>query len=86
MDMNYSGSQIMICGNTYLEIENCKRIIEYNDIYLKVRTASGLIVEIWGTNLAISDYNTSGIAVRGIISSVELHGTEKNTIRKGSVE
>ncbi len=71
------GSQIMICGNTYLEVENCKRIMEYNDIYLKVKTLSGLVIEIWGANLKLSDYNTSGIAVRGKISSVELHGSEE---------
>lgn len=71
------GSQIVICGNTYLEVENCRRIMEYNDIYLKVKTASGLIIEIWGANLRLSDYNTQGIAVRGKISSVELHGNEE---------
>ncbi|MGN0641740.1 MAG: YabP/YqfC family sporulation protein [Huintestinicola sp.] len=66
-------SQITICGKEYVEIENCKRIMEYNDIYLKVKTAGGLIIEVWGSGLRLSDYNTNGIAVRGIISSVELH-------------
>ena len=70
----YNGSQIVICGNTYLEVENCKRIMEYNDIYLKVRTTDGIIAEIWGSGLRLSDYNTNGIAVRGNISSIELHG------------
>ena len=73
MEMTSLQSQIMICGNTYLEIENCKRIMEYNDIYLKVKTMSGLVAEIWGSELSISDYNTSGISVRGKITSVELH-------------
>ena len=54
------GSQIVICGNTYLEVE----------------TFSGMVIEIWGTGLMLSDYNTEGIAVRGHISSVELHGSE----------
>lgn len=69
-------SQIVICGSTYLEVENCKRIMEYNDIYLKVKTFSGMVIEIWGTELMLSDYNTEGIAVRGHILSVELHGSE----------
>ncbi len=69
-------TQILICSNSYLELESCKRIMEYNDIYLKVKTAGGMIVEIWGSDLRISDYNTSGIAVRGKISSVELHGSD----------
>lgn len=76
MEFRTFGSQILICGNSYLEVENCKRIMEYNDIYLKVKTVSGLIIEIWGTGLKLSDYNTDGIAVRGKISSVELHGSE----------
>ncbi len=50
--------------------------MEYNDIYLKVKTFSGMVIEIWGTGLMLSDYNTEGIAVRGHISSVELHGSE----------
>lgn len=73
---SYSGSQIVICGCSYLEIENCKRIMEINDIYLKIKTADNIIVEIWGTDLRISDYTTNGIAVRGNISSLELHGRE----------
>lgn len=74
--MEYGSSQVVICGNTYLEVENCKRIMEYNDIYLKVKTFSGLVIEIWGEGLMLSDYNTQGIAVRGKISSVEFHGSE----------
>lgn len=71
---NLNGSQIIIYGTDYVEIENCRRIMEYNDIYLKVRTTDGIITEIWGTGLKLSDYNTTGIAVRGRISSVELSG------------
>ena len=70
----YSGSQIVICGCSYLEIENCRRIMEINDIYLKIKTEDDMIVEIWGTDLRISDYSTNGIAVRGSSSSLELHG------------
>ena len=77
MDLKPFNTQITVCGNSYLEIENCRRIMEYNDIYLKVRLyPSGELVEIWGTNLRLSDYNTDGISVRGRIASIELHGTE----------
>ena len=77
MELKPRSSQIVICGNTYLEVENCSRIMEYNDIYLKVKTFSGMVIEIWGTGLMLSDYNTEGIAVRGKITSVELHGKEE---------
>ncbi len=76
MELKSLSSQILICGNSYLEVENCKRIMEYNDIYLKVKAVSGLVIEVWGTDLRLSDYNTDGIAVRGRINSVELHGAE----------
>lgn len=76
MDLKPLNTQITVCGNSYLEIENCRRIMEYNDIYLKVKASSGLVVEIWGTNLRLSDYNTDGISVRGRIASIELHGNE----------
>lgn len=74
--MDTEGSQIVITGNSYLEIEGCLRIMEYNDIYLKIKTCRGIIAEIWGQGLTVSDYNTSAVAVRGIITSVELHGKE----------
>lgn len=74
--MDTQGSQIVITGNSYLEIEGCIRIMEYNDIYLKIKTCRGIIAEIWGQGLTVSDYNTSAVAVRGIITSVELHGRE----------
>lgn len=77
MELMPRSSQIVICGNTYLEVENCSRIMEYNDIYLKVKTFSGMVIEILGTGLLLSDYNTEGIAVRGKITSVELHGKEE---------
>ena len=77
MELKPRSSQIVICGNTSLEVENCSRIMEYNDIYLKVKTFSGMVIQIWGTGLLLSDYNTEGIAVRGKITSVELHGKEE---------
>jgi len=76
MDIKSFNTQITVCGNSYMEIENCRRIMEYNDIYLKVRAVSGLVVEVWGANLRLSDYNTDGISVRGKIASIELHGNE----------
>ncbi len=66
----YLNTYMNITDNTRLEIENCKRIIEYNDIYIKLRTAT-VILQIWGQNLKISDYNTDGILVEGKFSSIE---------------
>jgi len=67
-------SQIVICDDSYIEIERCKRIMGYNDIYLKLKISPTFFVEIWGSGLTISDYGDCGIAVRGKIMTIELHG------------
>lgn len=66
----YLNTYMNLTDNTHLEIENCRKILEYNDIYVKIRTST-LIVSIWGQNIRISDYNTDGIVVDGIFSSIE---------------
>lgn len=66
----YLNTNLLITDNNLIEIENCKKVLEYNDIYLKVLT-SNMILQIWGNGLNISDYNTDGIIVKGNISSIE---------------
>ncbi len=66
----YLNTYMNLTDNTHLELENCKKILEYNDIYVKIRTST-MIVSIWGQNIRISDYNTDGIIVDGVFSSVE---------------
>lgn len=67
----YPDMNIQITNNKILEIENCTRIIEYNDIHICVRTHM-FEVHIWGENLSADDYGGGGITVKGIIKSVEL--------------
>lgn len=65
------GNSIQIYDNRKIVLSTCKKIIEYNDIYL--RTDSGSVtVEIYGDNLSVDDYNTDGITVYGKIRSVTL--------------
>ncbi len=66
----YLNTYMSITDNTRIEIENCKRIIEYNDIYISLKAAT-ITLRIWGKNLKISDYNTDGIVVEGEFSSIE---------------
>lgn len=66
----YLNTNLLICDNNLLEIENCKKVLEYNDIYLKLLTST-LILEIWGNDLSISDYSTDGVVVKGNIKSIE---------------
>ena len=66
----YLNTYMNVTDNTRLEIENCKRIIEYNDIYIQLKTAT-VTLRIWGEKLKISDYNTDGIVVEGKFSTFE---------------
>ena len=66
----YCNTYMSFMDNTHIEIENCKRILDYSDVYIRVKTST-LIVCIYGENLNISDYNTDGIIVDGKFSSVE---------------
>lgn len=67
----YINTNLLIMDNNYIEIDNCKKVLEYNDIFLKIQS-SNMIIQIWGNNLSIHDYNSNGIVVTGNISSVEL--------------
>lgn len=66
----YCNTYTCLTDNTHMEIENCKRILEYTDVYIRIKTST-LIVCIYGTNLNISDYNTDGIIVDGKFSNIE---------------
>jgi sporulation protein YqfC len=66
----YLNTNINITDNTRIEIENCKRIIEYNDIFIRLKTST-VTVQIWGENLSVSDYNRAGVVIDGKITSVE---------------
>ncbi len=69
-EKTYSNTYINLTDNTDIEIENCKKILEYDDIHIRLRTST-LNLCIWGENLKISDYNTAGIIIRGNVSSIE---------------
>lgn len=69
-DRVYLNTYMTLTDNTHMEIENCRKILEYNDARIKIRTAT-LVVSVWGNNLSISDYNTDGIIINGRFSSVE---------------
>ncbi len=58
-----------IYDNTQLVLSRCRKIYEYNDIYLKA-DAGNVIVEIWGDKLTIDDFANEGIYVYGRIDSV----------------
>lgn len=66
----YLNTYMNLTDNTRLELENCKRILEYNDVYVKIKTST-LTVGVWGEDLRLYDYNADGIVVEGKFSSIE---------------
>ncbi len=66
----YLDTNISITDNTEVTVENCKKILEYNDIFIKVSTST-VTFQIWGKNLVIKNYEDKGLIIKGIISSIE---------------
>ena len=66
----YFNTYMCLTDNTHMEIENCKRILDYTDGYIRIKTAT-LIICIYGENMNISDYNTDGIIISGKINNIE---------------
>ncbi len=67
----YLETSLHLLGNEELRIENCIRILEYNDVLVRVQTRD-MTIEIWGTRLRVYDYNDASIIVKGKISSLSL--------------
>jgi sporulation protein YqfC len=70
----YMSTHILMTDNNRLEIENVKKILEYSDNFIRVLTST-LILSVWGNSLSADDYNMSGIAISGEISSIEFEKT-----------
>ncbi len=69
-DLFYLTPQIHFDCNRELVIENCRRIEEYNDVFMKL-ISGRLCIQIWGSGLRAYDFKTKGLIIRGRISQVE---------------
>lgn len=67
----YLETSLHMQGNHELRVENCMRILEYNDVLVRLRTRD-MIVEIWGTDLRVYDFNDSCVIIRGTVQSIQL--------------
>ncbi|NLZ46727.1 MAG: hypothetical protein GX896_08555 [Clostridiales bacterium] len=70
-------SSVTILNNKQVLIENCKNIVECNDILVRI-ISSNYEIEVWGVNLKISNYSSKTIAVNGEIQSVNVVKRGKN--------
>lgn len=71
---------LQLCGNRELKLENCRKVLEYNEIRIVVQTTE-LILEIWGRNLEADSRTPECLWIHGEIQSISLtlkggrHGT-----------
>ena len=71
MGWMYLDSYLHLHGNRQLRLENCRRVLECNELRVRLETRD-LTVEIWGTALRVFDYSDNSVLVRGKISTVQL--------------
>ncbi|MBQ2581724.1 MAG: YabP/YqfC family sporulation protein [Ruminococcus sp.] len=70
-DLACLGSYVSITDNKSVLIENCRQICECNDIMAKV-CAGDYYIEIWGSQLEVSDYSLGSVMIYGTIDSIKL--------------
>ena len=74
-EVSSQNSKITIQDFSKMLIENYKSILEYQDIYIRIKMYSG-IVNITGTNLKLEDMTTDDIVINGDIDSVDFEKIE----------
>ena len=71
----FASSKVNIFKNCFARrdvlVENCRRILELNDVLVRLRTGR-LSIQIWGQGLTVTDLNAGGVRVSGEIRNVEL--------------
>ena len=64
------GSRIEMYSNREISVDGCRGILEYNDLYVKLKTREGELM-ITGKRLNIPVFDGPLITVSGIIDSLE---------------
>lgn len=74
MSWMYLDTYVHLHGNRELRVENVRRILEYDDVCVRLRTRD-MAVTIWGTGLRVFDYSDGSMLVTGRITGIELNET-----------
>lgn len=67
----YLDTYLHLHGNRELRVENVRRILEYDEVCVRLRTRD-MTVTVWGTQLRVFDYSDSSMLVTGRITGIEL--------------
>jgi len=76
-DTLYLNSGIHISDNKELIIDNCRRIEEYNEVYMRL-VSGRLYINIHGSGLRAFDFRTGGLVIRGYIERIEFTERRKH--------
>lgn len=68
--------KIIIAGFKKMMVENYKVILEYQDVYIRIKTYIG-IVNINGVNLKLGEMTSDDIMVTGDIETVDFEKIEE---------
>lgn len=68
-------SKITIQGFSQMLIENYQSILEYQDIYIRIKTYYG-IINITGFNLRLNDMTSDDVMIEGEIDSIDFEKIE----------
>ncbi len=66
----YRDSVVTVRAGGYVYLENCRRVIEYNDIRIAAEVPEGHIY-IWGSGLYADTCSEDTLAVYGAVQSIE---------------
>lgn len=74
-EINTNEPKLTISGFKKMLIENYKVILEYQDIYIRIKTHIG-IVNITGLNLKLGEMTSDDIVVTGDIETIDFEKIE----------
>ena len=73
-ELTTNNPKVTMIGFDQLLIENHKGILEYQDIYIRIKTSIG-IVSISGRGLGLNEMRTDEIVISGKIEGMEFEST-----------
>lgn len=74
--LTYRESTVVVTAGKQVYLENCRRILEYNDIRIALQMSDAQLY-IWGRNLCADSCSPDALIIYGEIQSIEW-------IRKGA--
>ena len=63
-------SRIEMLSNREISVDGCRQILEYNDLYVKIKINEGELI-ITGKSLGIPVFDGSQIKISGVIGTLE---------------